>query len=539
MDVNLLADPATGLPARARRRIKRATDTGDTRPRIPIGPESHLATEAAIAALATDDRVYQRLGRLVRVLAPARKVRKSDAPRICEMPATALTDHLSAVATFWRAGTQIAPPKELAAAVRDAGVWPGVRELVGVEEAPTMLGSGQILQDAGYNEETGLFYAPNAQFMPVLEEPTKADAVEAARELLNLVTDFPFEAEPHYSAWLALVLTAFSRRAHDGCIPLGVITATTPGSGKTKLADVISIMRSGRQIARTPFAFADEENAKKITSILLAGEALLLFDNLRSALGGPSLELLVTGRTWKDRLLGSNEQPSIQNDTIWLATGNNVALQGDMARRVLLVALTPKEERPDTRDKFAIPDLEGYVLAHRPRLVRAALTILRAYHVAGRPRHQGPAWGSFEAWSDLVRGAIHWLGLPDPYDGRARVVEEADTEFENLRDLVEGFAELLDHEPASRQRGMTVGEIIDTLERTGRPIDQDRSGQSPFARLRGVLDVVAPGRGRAPYDAHKLGNRLRVARGRLVGRRSIARAGREENVIRWTVTDAD
>lgn len=34
----------------------------------------------------------------------------------------------------------------------------------------------------------------------------------------------------------------------------------------------------------------------------------------------------------------------------------------------------------------------------------------------GRPDDSArlPPWGSYEPWSDLIRGAIVWAGMPDP-----------------------------------------------------------------------------------------------------------------------------
>jgi hypothetical protein len=41
------------------------------------------------------------------------------------------------------------------------------------------------------------------------------------------------------------------------------------------------------------------------------------------------------------------------------------------------------------------------------------LTVLRAFHVAGRPSATVPL-GSFEDWSTWIRDALIWLGQPDP-----------------------------------------------------------------------------------------------------------------------------
>ena len=93
-----------------------------------------------------------------------------------------------------------------------------------------------------------------------------------------------------------------------------------------------------------------------------------------------------------------------------LASGNNLTFAGDVARRVVVCRLDAQMERPDAR-AFNF-DVHDEVLVHRPALVVAGLTILRAYVVAGRPEKLTPM-GSFTDW-DLIRGALVWLGMTDP-----------------------------------------------------------------------------------------------------------------------------
>jgi len=60
-------------------------------------------------------------------------------------------------------------------------------------------------------------------------------------------------------------------------------------------------------------------------------------------------------------------------------------------------------------------DLNAWVPANRVKLVAAGLTILRAFVCAGRPGlDRLQAFGGFVDWSNLVRGALVWLGEPDP-----------------------------------------------------------------------------------------------------------------------------
>ena len=67
-------------------------------------------------------------------------------------------------------------------------------------------------------------------------------------------------------------------------------------------------------------------------------------------------------------------------------------------------------ERPELREFDR--DVIATIRDDRDSYVNAALTILRAFHVAGRPKQSTPL-GSFEDWS-WVRDAIIWLGMADP-----------------------------------------------------------------------------------------------------------------------------
>jgi hypothetical protein len=50
------------------------------------------------------------------------------------------------------------------------------------------------------------------------------------------------------------------------------------------------------------------------------------------------------------------------------------------------------------------------------------LTILRAYHVAGRPRQDIRPWGGFDEWSREIRAPLVWLGLADPCATREQII---------------------------------------------------------------------------------------------------------------------
>ena len=93
---------------------------------------------------------------------------------------------------------------------------------------------------------------------------------------------------------------------------------------------------------------------------------------------------------------------------------------GDLTRRALIARLDPKTDRPELRQFDYDPVVDA--TEHRGELVAAALTILKAYCVAGMPGRPAKLQG-FAEWSDLVRGALMWVGLEDPAATQERLRE--------------------------------------------------------------------------------------------------------------------
>jgi hypothetical protein len=78
----------------------------------------------------------------------------------------------------------------------------------------------------------------------------------------------------------------------------------------------------------------EEELRKKITSFLLYGDRIALFDNLTGVFGDGTLDRALTGTEWQDRILGGNRQFRGPLCVTFFATGNNVAIRADTVRRI-------------------------------------------------------------------------------------------------------------------------------------------------------------------------------------------------------------
>lgn len=487
----------------------------DARPQIILGVEEHQVVAQAARALAEGDHgLFQRGGQLVRVVRPSqqqgRRIRLSSSPQIETLPVADLRTRITRnmrLFTIAKVKEDVSqqpahPPRWLVEGIAALGEWKGVRHLEAVVESPVLRPDGSVLDVPGYDSGTGLLYELSADYQPFLVAPTKSDASCAVAALLEVVRDFPFEKPMHRSAWIAAILTAVARFAFDGPAPLFLFDANVRGAGKGLLADLVSIIVSGREFARALYSKDGEELRKTITAIALAGERLVLFDNLAGSVGGPALDAALTATEWQDRLLGHSQRPRLPLPVTWFATGNNVSMQADTARRTCHIRLLSPEEKPEDRSDFHHANLLGWVRQERPRLLAAALTILAAYCHAGCPHQELKPWGSYEGWSALVRSAIVWAGQPDPGEARMTQVEGADRDVAALKGLLVGWQEL---DPDAK--GLTIAEALNLLK--------DSERQNSYKTMRATLAEIYPLKAGELPTSGQLGYRLRSLRNRV------------------------
>ncbi len=497
----------------------------DDRVEIVVTTDESVVNDAAIAALASDDSIFQRGGKLVHVVTGDTHDgidRPDNAPRILSISLATLRERLTLNARFVtetktedgeRETKPAHPPKWNVEAVAARGHWSGIRHLAGVVTSPVLRPDGTVLITPGYDPATRLLFDPLGVEFPILSRPTRDDAIRASKELLDLVRDFPFAKSDHRSAWLAFLLTSVSRFAFAGPAPLFAVDANIRGSGKSLLADLVGLIVTGREMSRMANPQNDDEARKRITALAIAADTMVLIDNVDNDLGCAALDAALTATWWKDRPLGKSEIVDLPLNVTWCASGNNIVFRGDIIRRVCHIRLDSRLENPEQRDDLTHPDLKGYVLRNRPKLLTDALAILSAYCRAGRSQQTLPTWGSFGAWSDLVRRAIVWVDLPDPAKTRTELTEQSDTETSSLRELIEGW-DVLDPDCY----GLTTSQILKRLT----PPDPKQTDPDPLEKVRGaILDLCPPKEGHSLPSAGSLGKKLGHLRGRVVAGRCL------------------
>lgn len=413
-------------------------------------------------------------------------------------------------------------PRRIAEAILSRGHWPELRHLNGIVSAPTVSADWQLIEKSGFHPQGLYLYNTPDDYLPVSNLPTITDAKAAIEKLSEAISTFPWVDECDRAAAIAAILTALVRRSLPSAPMIG-ITAPTPGTGKSLLADVVSMIALGHP--SPVFALGQDENEteKRLYAAILAGDLLLLLDNIEQPLRGAVLCQVLTQPSVRFRPLGGSSVVIAPTCTTMIATGNNLDVRGDLRRRVMLIRLDAKMERPEQR---AIQrDALAYVLSRRGALIRAALTVIHAYHMALPAPPQGlPTYGGFQAWDMMVRRPLVWAGLPDPLRG-AESLRETDPDLEVTRAMFAAWHGVYGQEAA------TVADAISKAKETVSPFDADYDYL--HSDLKDAVHAVSGER----LEARRLGGWLRRHKDRIVDGLQLVQAGKDytAKVSRWQV----
>ncbi|WP_050783314.1 hypothetical protein [Methylobacterium nodulans] len=490
-----------------------------------------VVDEAEDALIESGAAVFARAGALVRpVVEPTPTANGGLAlvAKLKSLTADSLADILAQVAKFQRFDgraqrwVNIDPPdKAVAILLSREGRW-RLPPISGITTIPTLRPDGSLLDEPGYDPATRLFLMPDeAVVMPAIpERPSRAEAQAALALLLGPLQEFPFVGPVDRAVALSGILTAVLRPTLPSA-PCHGIRASSAGTGKSYLVDLIAAIVTGRPCAVMAVGRTEEETEKRLGALLLSGTPLISLDNVNGELGGDALCQVTERPVVRVRILGRSEVPEIECRAAVFATGNNLTLIGDMTRRAVLCRLDAGVERPEQRE-FASNPMQA-VMADRGAYVAAALTIARAYRAAGAPRVCGPI-GSYGAWSDTVRSALVWLGEADPV-ASMDIARGEDPERAALSELITAWGEHL-----IEGAYYATGDIAAAAQETG------TDGHPLRPSLREVLMRQA-GKGSA-ISTRSLGRWLTGVRGRVVAGMRIEMVADEKRGNRYALCKA-
>lgn len=451
--------------------------------------------------------IYQRSSRLVDVVGA----------RIREIPTARLYELVDSYVSFWHHSStteegkklysQQKPPREVIDGIIARGQWQPIKHLNGITNWPVLRCDGTILSERGYDEALELICMPDVA-IDLTKEVSKDDALAAVEVFHELTSEFPFVDDAHFASWMAMMLTPFARHSIDGRVPLGILEASERGTGKTYAADLIGYIVSGRELPRSPVSNSEEEWRKNMLGIGMSGQYAVLFDNVVGTLKSPALDMAITGGHFEDRKLGTQERLSVKMNTQFLTTVNNATISPDLVRRSILCRQDAAQERPEQRSFSKNPKAE--IRSNRAKYVSAALTILRAYILAGKPKVEMRAMAGFEEWSGIVRAPLVWLGLPDPTTTQDSLKIYADAERGDTLDLFEAW---------TAAYGNTEKRAKDVIGDLANP--RNVAVEGPYQDLReAIVSICGMKDGKLP-SARSLGRALGKLRGQIRGNRRL------------------
>lgn len=387
-------------------------------------------------------------------------------------------------------------------------IFPPIRGIIGT---PILRPDRTMVATPGYDAPTGYYLIDPPAMPPIPAAPTRDDAVKALAILADLTSEFPFADEVSRSVAYSGLITPQIRAACD-VVPGHLFTAPKQGSGKSLLVDTASAIATGERAYAILAHRQPEELDKQLTGALLEGRQIIAVDNLVGEIESAVLAQVTERERISARPLGTSQTIAVLNAFNTYLTGNNATVAGDNTRRILVSRIDPQVENPLDR-RFEKQNPVARVLAARGKYVAACLTVVLAHIAQGRPCRLPPT-PSYEAWSELVREPLVWLGLPDPTDSM-RAAFDDDPNNATLAVLMATW-------PTS-QTDWTCAELIATA----------MAGNTDLAE---ALKPIARDR-RGFFDVNVLGNYLRLNRDKIVGRRKISRhhTNAQGGVARWAV----
>lgn len=312
---------------------------------------------------------------------------------------------------------EVTPKSELLRAILAPRKW-NVSPFRGIAGAPLLRPDGTLLQDPGYDKQTGLYLASKIPLDPVPARPTRKQVEQARSFILDrFLCDFPWIDEADRANYVGVLVTPILRKFTRALSPFIVYTATMPSSGKSILTGGPGMLY-GQRVFTWPEGDASDTDLKKsITSVFGDPVGTVIFDNLAegTVIKSPILARLITGQTWDERLLGGNIIGSYANDRLWCATGNNLQLGGDMASRTVMIRLDPDMPRPEERppSAFTIPNLDQWIMepANQRKVLWHLLVLVLDWTGSGHPEAAAMAMRQFTPWARHIGGFLDHHGI--------------------------------------------------------------------------------------------------------------------------------
>jgi hypothetical protein len=315
----------------------------------------------------------------------------------------------------------------------------------GILSHPTISENGKMIHKPGYNSDIKFYIDADAEILKAAENvpvtPTAEEVAEAVKAIDEVIINFPFKSAADRAGYFAMLLTLMFLPLINGSIPLFLIRAPTPGTGKTLLGETGIKIVTGRPAATTPEMENEEELKKTLHSLLLSGAEYIFIDNVTTKIKSGTLAAMITSRRFNCRILGSSTMASVPCNAPLIFTANNPDLSRENARRCVPIEVACDFENPAERTGFKHPDLNQYITDNRPALIRACLIMARAWFADECGASGVKILPSFENWSRTIGGILKSCGVKGFLENTKDFFSTADGDAENITAFVHAWNE--------------------------------------------------------------------------------------------------
>lgn len=281
-----------------------------------------------------------------------------------------------------------------------------LKTIIARSTIPLITPAGRVIDTPGLHDGVLVDVKPD-DMEPVPMNPTRAQCVEALRRVWAPWSAYCW-ADPHSRAAMLSAVLTLPMRPLIAAAPGLFLSSPTQASGKSKAVGALAMIARGFVGGAKTWvnsANSEDENRKWAVSVARSGDPVATVDNVVGVFRSSVIATTITEGKLGERLLGGMDHVSPDARITWLASGNGVAMDRDMGSRWLIATIDTGHENPASLS-YAF-DPVARASADRMGIVRAAITLHRAFHAAGCPR-QDNVTSRFSEWG-LIRHLVRWL----------------------------------------------------------------------------------------------------------------------------------
>lgn len=311
---------------------------------------------------------------------------------------------------------------------------------------PMVLPNGKILATNGLDRKSKILFHIEPGIVELLPkgEITDADILAAMNFLADewlcdVLTDYDGKCVLISMAMSILQRTLFRER------PCFSVTAGKAEGGKTTAVNMVCLAALGIPAPAAAWSMVEEERRKALFALARQGLAFVAWDNIKrgAAISCPHFEKMLTAEIIGDRVLGTSDNETPPSLIIFVFTGNDITMKGDLASRTLLCRIVVDRPDPANRE-FKHPAPLEWTRDHRAEILKALYVIMMGNPRAKQAKKdRKPAKTRFKDWWASIGAAIeHAAKLAGHEVDFDQLIALSKSEDEETLTLVDGLRAL-------------------------------------------------------------------------------------------------